>query len=133
MAFALCAAQGGKCFYCEVMFTGPVAPKAADLRATQWTRDHLLPKCNGHGRIRNIILACVRCNSKKGKRSATLQEMERAAEVWKRAGIVFGAFMGEVPEEWKPGFQQIMNRPPTAHDKVMGFVQRPSGGWGDGN
>jgi len=51
------ALQENRCIYCNALFTGELRP----------TRDHLLPVNYGGGDWSlNIVLACRRCNSRRG-------------------------------------------------------------------
>jgi HNH endonuclease len=74
---ALLTAQGGRCFYCEERF-----------RPTEWTRDHVRPKSAGFEAPFNIVLACDSCNSKKGARLPTKEELERLASLYDYATML---------------------------------------------
>jgi 5-methylcytosine-specific restriction endonuclease McrA len=66
--------QGNRCAYCNREF-GPLVTE---------TIDHVVPLSKGGGKgISNLVLACRRCNSRKGNRSveeflADLEESEEA-------------------------------------------------------
>lgn len=71
-------AFGGHCFHCgEWMPPQPLSQ--------QYTRDHLLPKCEG-GRdyLHNLVFACGPCNRKKG-RSALAGFNVEGSEVYLKA------------------------------------------------
>lgn len=44
-----------KCFYCN-----------HDVMASEATRDHFFPKCQGHALNGNQVVACAKCNHRKG-------------------------------------------------------------------
>lgn len=71
----LCALQGGNCFYCGCRFTGEPRSKLKYRQDTQWSRDHVIPLSKG-GKL--FVLACLKCNGKKGCRMPTAEEMRRA-------------------------------------------------------
>jgi len=52
------ASQENRCIYCNALFVGPVRP----------TKDHLLPvSYGGSDWALNIVMACRRCNSRRGE------------------------------------------------------------------
>ncbi len=93
MAFALCAAQDGKCFYCGVNFSGPTR-NGSHSAGTQWTRDHLISVANGGEARRNLVLACARCNTVKSSANATKEQIEHAEKIWAKALNWGSAFYG---------------------------------------
>lgn len=97
VAHALCCAQDGRCFYCQQQFTGP---RTKRVRPGQWTRDHLLPASRNNSAARNIVLACVNCNTRKSDRPATPTEINRAVSVHNKARMLMLAFNGNIPKEW---------------------------------
>src|SRR4051812_34495038 len=99
LAFALCAAQEGKCFYCGVRFTGPRAGER--WIPTQWTRDHIRPQAGGNGNSYNVVLACQKCNNEKADRPPTQEQLERAARMWAKALNIGLAFHGDGLSWWR--------------------------------
>lgn len=66
-------AQEGRCFYCD----RPMNPEpATGSRATGrgWTKDHFYPKSAGNGLVRNVVMACLRCNGIKGSINPTAEQ-----------------------------------------------------------
>lgn len=58
----------GRCFYC-----------VCELSESRFTVDHQIPKCKGGRNHRdNLVLACGTCNTTKGDRMPTPNELERA-------------------------------------------------------
>jgi hypothetical protein len=94
---AIFFAQNCLCFYCGAEFSGPNVKRN---RHKCWTRDHLLPACQGHGKARNMVLACGDCNGKKADRPATLEELARAAIIHAAALRLVQMFNGGMPPEW---------------------------------
>lgn len=74
-------AQNGRCFYCdgEMQPKSFVEPNHIHLRACRrgWTIDHLYPKCETHSGVNNIVFAHHGCNTKKGRRQPTPEEVAR--------------------------------------------------------
>jgi hypothetical protein len=94
---ALFFAQQCRCFYCGDEFSGP---QTKANRHKCWTRDHLLPAEQGHGKTKNIVLACGDCNTKKANVPATLDELSRATVVHVAALRLMKMFNGFTPPEW---------------------------------
>lgn len=94
---ALFFAQECRCFYCGNEFEGPHVKRN---RHTSWTRDHLNPAEGGHGRTRNLVLACGDCNSVKANTPPTVEQLERAAIVHVKGLRLLKMFNGAVPPEW---------------------------------
>ena len=69
-------AQGCTCFYCQ-----------RPLSLRQATRDHLLPRSNGHTLVCNVVAACYACNKRKGSNRPSKQQIERARIVMVNAGL----------------------------------------------
>ncbi len=72
----LLSAQDGACFYCSKRLTVNSA-----------TRDHLWPKTYGYKLGGNVVLACEKCNRKKGKRLPSIAECQRARRLYQKMGI----------------------------------------------
>lgn len=68
---ALLKAQDGLCYLCREPFTKALPP----------TTEHVIPKARGGGNAGNILLACSPCNSAKGDRLPTPEEMAYLAAV----------------------------------------------------
>jgi 5-methylcytosine-specific restriction endonuclease McrA len=98
IAHALCAAQGGRCFYCGQDFKGRQKNRFGS--AKSWTRDHIRAASKGHKRLGNIVLACGGCNTRKGDREPTQEEIGRADAVQREALRIITAFNGLAPAEW---------------------------------
>jgi len=85
------SAQNCKCFYCgkfmQYMSFRPDMPS----RSNGFTIDHLFPRSLGFGLYGNAVLACRRCNEKKGDRPPTPVEIVRAWEIYNRIGLEFVA------------------------------------------
>jgi hypothetical protein len=79
----LCACQDGRCFYCGHEFSGPPR-QGRGRRPSQWSKDHLWPKRAGGQSTRNIVLACNHCNTEKGDRVPTQDEVDRASVLFER-------------------------------------------------
>ena len=60
--------QNGKCYYCKrQMIMAHYPPKDPEWKLAICTRDHVRPKSRGgKGDLRNLVGACVTCNSMKG-------------------------------------------------------------------
>lgn len=72
----LLRAQGRKCFYCG----RPLTEKQA-------TRDHLFPRALGRDLALNKVMACRKCNCKKGCRLPTQEELDRARALYAGLGM----------------------------------------------
>jgi 5-methylcytosine-specific restriction endonuclease McrA len=68
--------QRGRCFYCD----GEITTKSA-------TRDHLFPRASGRQLNLNKVLACRKCNCRKGCRQPTDDEVNRARDLYALMGI----------------------------------------------
>lgn len=79
--------QGWRCFYCR-----------SRLRLEQATRDHVLPMCRGGTNAENLVAACLRCNSEKGDRLPTDEEMIRCEAIYTAMG--FGSPRKPVVKPW---------------------------------
>lgn len=91
---ALWEAQGGVCFYCAAPW-----PERLFWRMT---RDHLWPRCAGHGCAMNIVLACAQCNVDKGNRLPTADEVAKALGVWARTIEILRRHHKILPTGWRP-------------------------------
>ena len=60
-----------------------------EVRRKGYTIDHLFPRSKGYGKGGNSVLACRRCNEKKGDRYPTLAEIVQAWELYARMGREF--------------------------------------------
>lgn len=69
-------AQGRKCFYCGCQLTRASA-----------TRDHLIPRALGRDLALNKVMACRKCNCRKGHRLPTQDELSRARALYASLGI----------------------------------------------
>lgn len=68
----LCLIFGERCFYC-----------AKDFPLQELTRDHVVPKAlGGSEAFANQVPACAPCNSAKGCRPPTEDELARVRAVW---------------------------------------------------
>ena len=67
---ALFRAHNGRCFYCDRPTRLPQSGETAS-GALSATVDHIIPRCQG-GRHdwNNLVLACFRCNNRRGSQSA---------------------------------------------------------------
>jgi 5-methylcytosine-specific restriction endonuclease McrA len=72
----LLGAQGGVCFYCSKR----LSPEKA-------TRDHLWPKAYGSKLDGNKVIACAKCNTKKGARLPTASECHKARRIYRHLGL----------------------------------------------
>lgn len=70
---ALIVAQGNCCFYCE--------------RKRRLTRDHLIPRKLGRSLALNKVMACEKCNTKKGSRLPTSDEVSKARALYRQFGV----------------------------------------------
>ena len=90
------ARDGGRCQYC-----------GAGVRRDEITYDHVVPRSlGGKTTWENIVVACVRCNQKKGGKTPTQAGMKlRSAPVKpRRLPEVFGItlqFKQGMPESWR--------------------------------
>lgn len=66
--------QQGRCYLCDqtMMFKQHRGWRRNPLYATV---DHVRPAADGHGKERNTLLACRRCNQRKGRRQPTACEL----------------------------------------------------------
>lgn len=88
----LCALQKGECFYCGVRFSGPVLNRRGRKQSHQWSREHVLPLSKG-GKL--YVLACVGCNSAKGCRLPSADEMRRAVSLRNQVDVIGRALQGD--------------------------------------
>jgi len=68
----LFALQRGECFYCGRPITA-----SSQKTKTSFTRDHFLPRKDGHKKNGNLVLACGPCNTLKGDRYPTRAETDK--------------------------------------------------------
>lgn len=47
-----------------------------------WSREHVIPWSRGGRNNRNIVLAHAPCNTKRGVEAFSVQQMERAENIW---------------------------------------------------
>jgi hypothetical protein len=123
ISHALCAAQGGLCFYCGEEFQGRRDNKKSNaLNKNKWTRDHLHAASKGHKRQGNVVLACYACNINKGNREPTVGEIARAEVIHVAALRLLRAFNGKVPQEWVtlPQSANIIEFPASEMDQLIG-------------
>ena len=82
----LYAHQNCRCFYCnrymEYQFY-------TDKVKRGFTQDHLFPKSKGYNKFGNTVLACRRCNEKKGDRIPTVTEIAKAWELYNNCNRPF--------------------------------------------
>ena len=79
---ALLLAQGGRCFFCliEIFIPEPNEPLPRDCV----TVDHFVPRAEGGAKDwTNRVLCCSPCNSRKGHRLPTAEELNRWNELGK--------------------------------------------------
>lgn len=94
----LYAVQDGKCFYCcKHISLGKFHHKT---RRNGYTDDHFFPRCALERHMfSNIVLACERCNNKKGDRmpsNKALLKFERLLQLRKRYPRIGKAESGRV-------------------------------------
>lgn len=77
--------QGCRCFYCNKY----IAYAAHTKKDNGHSIDHLFPRSRGFGRGGNSVLACRKCNEKKGDRWPTVKEICKAWELYARMGRPF--------------------------------------------
>lgn len=94
----LCAAQDGRCFYCNGLFCGQSGTRMKTRKVGRWTRDHLRARSNGHGLGGNTVLACAPCNMNKGAREPTDDELTRASMIF---GIVNRLGVALIGPRWE--------------------------------
>lgn len=71
--------QRKKCFYCgKVMNSNLVVGN----NSNGYTRDHLFPKSFGNPLVGNKVLSCTRCNTDKGNRCPTKEEVKRFMKLY---------------------------------------------------
>lgn len=73
---AMLLAQDFECFYCRKRMS-----------VASSTRDHLWPKSYGYKLDGNVVLACQKCNCKKGKRLPSVAECQRARRLYRKMGL----------------------------------------------
>lgn len=95
----LFVAQEGRCFHCQSEFVGKGGPGKHN-KHKHWTRDHVKLASQGHGRAKNVVLACGSCNKLRGARPATADEMMRADEIFKKVHTIWTAFYGDSMPVW---------------------------------
>ena len=84
-AAAVYAVQEGNCFYCGEFITMRNRGKWKRYRLA--TKDHVFPQSrpglrNGdNAHLRGIVMACKRCNGRKGDRAPTENEVRRLEEL----------------------------------------------------
>ena len=81
--FAIFAAQDGRCFHCgEAMLPSPARkPYRGAPFNNGYTKEHLVPRSLGGGGGKNIVLAHMKCNSKRGATMPTPEMLARAKEI----------------------------------------------------
>lgn len=67
---------GHECFFCEITLS----------RSTR-TFDHFIPRVRGGQTRGNIVPSCAPCNTKKGGRLPTTEEMRKFRRIWDTAMI----------------------------------------------
>lgn len=67
--------QAGKCFYCQGEMTSESYAKGTSPRG--WTRDHFIPVVLGGQTNHNIVLAHLKCNTRKGDALPMQDDVER--------------------------------------------------------
>jgi hypothetical protein len=124
VAHALCAAQDGRCFFCDEEFTGPRLTGKKEKRtkgSRGWTRDHLLPAALGGGRGANIVLACHGCNTAKGNTPAVADQIARARAIHASARRMLVIFNGGAPDAWPRNPRAMCGWTPEDHADIKGF------------
>ena len=99
IALMVFVAQEGRCFHCDEEFIGK-GHGPDNLKPRRWTRDHLRLRSHGHGSSFNIVLACGSCNSKRGNRPPTDEELVRAQGIFRKVETVWRAFYGQRGVVW---------------------------------
>lgn len=106
----LYAIQEGWCFHCSMW----MAPERASLEPggtrNGWTREHLLAQGLGGKTYRNVVLACLDCNSRRGMKRPTVEETVKAMLIWDRAEAEWGYGPWHFVDEGKAQ----VNNPPYA-------------------
>lgn len=82
-------AQDGRCFLCGAEMTRGDGLKASGAtRHLTWTREHIYPRGGtGRGLHNNVALSHSRCNSDRGGREPTPDEIERGRLIYACMGI----------------------------------------------
>lgn len=115
----LYVAQHGRCFYCDKIMAPRPHCHSKDTRAKLdvkntkrisegrdpdrvggWTQDHFRPKVLCFTLNNNCVLACNRCNGKKGTRPPTTEEYGRAILIYARAGCMFAPRQRRSGTQW---------------------------------
>ena len=88
-AATLYSFQNCKCFYCNkfMRFMSYNHNKPSTIEG--YTIDHLFPRSLGFGLAGNAVLACRKCNEKKGDRPPTPMEIVRAWELYQKINVKF--------------------------------------------
>lgn len=85
--------QKRKCFYCgKEIHSGLVT----GMNSNGYTRDHLFPKCFGNPLVGNKVLSCTRCNTEKGNRCPTKDEVKRFLRLYH--GVIWRTYRGNKNE-----------------------------------
>lgn len=77
-------AQRGLCFHCGKPMLPTVCRKDGQTHDAGWTREHVVPKSLGGRNDKNIVLAHLGCNMRRGADHPTPEMIERAREIWNR-------------------------------------------------
>jgi len=80
---ALFLAQDGRCFHC----TEPMADTPHPMMRNGWTREHVYPRARYRRMGNNVVLAHAECNSAKGGRPPTPEEVEKARLIYGLMGL----------------------------------------------
>lgn len=86
---ALYSYQKCKCFYCGRFMRYMSFHPHDEQRREGYTIDHLFPRSLGFSTAGNSVLACRKCNEKKGDRQPTNVEIVRAWELYRDMNRTF--------------------------------------------
>lgn len=89
-ASVLYSYQKCRCFYCNRFMPYMTFNMT---RGAGYTIDHLFPRSKGHTKLGNSVLACRRCNEKKGDRFPTVLEIVKAWELYQKMDREFIAIL----------------------------------------
>lgn len=73
--------QKGKCPYCQCLMTLDPQKKNVKQAHNYATFEHVVPTSKGGKKYCNIILACMKCNSKRNSKALTNDEFYRTRDI----------------------------------------------------
>ena len=83
--------QNCKCFYCNKFLQFKKYHPRIEDKQDGYTIDHLFPRSLGFTLYGNAVIACRRCNEKKGDRPPTPEEIARAWNIYQKSDLTFVA------------------------------------------